>query len=61
MYFDGAGIADILWRMRLANIKTLSHYLQEVSAVTSLAAISSDAKLNIEVLSCAFDALLESL
>lgn len=35
-YYRGASVAELLWRMRLKNLATLSAYLQEVAALTSL-------------------------
>ena len=35
-YNTGVPIADLLWRLRLQHMKTLSHYLQEVAVATSL-------------------------
>ena len=46
-YHKGTPIADIQWRLRLKNMATLEHYLQEVSALTALSEASNDAKSNI--------------
>ncbi|CAE7384983.1 unnamed protein product [Symbiodinium sp. KB8] len=47
-YHKGTPIADIQWRLRLKNMATLEHYLQEVSALTALSEASNDAKSNIQ-------------
>ncbi|CAE7600178.1 unnamed protein product, partial [Symbiodinium necroappetens] len=47
-YHKGTPIADIQWRLRLKNMATLEHYLQEVAALTALSEASSDAKSNIQ-------------
>ena len=31
LYKQGLGILDILWALRLRNVETLQHYLQEIS------------------------------
>ena len=46
----GTGISDLLWRMRLQNQKTLSYYLQEMTAVSLLPMLSSESRANIAVL-----------
>ena len=47
-YHKATPIADIQWRLRLKNMATLEHYLQEVSALTALSEASNDAKSNIQ-------------
>lgn len=52
-------VASILWQMRLRNMQTLEHYLQEVAALNSLLCIPDKAKDYIRVLSAAFCEVLE--
>jgi hypothetical protein len=40
-YNRGTPIADLQWRLRLANMKTLQQYLQEVATATSLRNLSA--------------------
>lgn len=60
-YFDGAAIADLLWKMRIKHAQTLTHYLQEVSAAVSLKDISCGAQTNIKALCGVFDTIVDSL
>ena len=55
----GVPIADLMWKMRLAHAKTLGHYLQEVTAVSILPALSSTSRQKIAILQDAMRFLLE--
>ena len=56
----GVQIADILWKMRLAHQKTLSFYLQEVSASSVLPSLSFAARERIQLLRSLLPVLLQS-
>ena len=56
----GVPIANILWKMRLAHQKTLSFYLQEVSASSVLPSLSESARGNIQLLRSLLPALLKA-
>lgn len=57
-YADGCPISDLLWRMRIRNLETLSHYLQEVSAATSLADLPPTARESISTFSALYAVLI---
>ena len=57
-YLADVPIADILWRMRLQSANTLEHYLQEVSAASSLISLSSESRNRIRKLSDLYDTVL---
>ena len=59
LHLSGAGITDILWRMRLQHQKTLSFYLQEVTAASILPQLSSSVRDRISLLRGALPLLLE--
>jgi len=44
---SGLSIDGLLWRMRITSHQTLSHYLQEVVATTSLRSLNDEAKANV--------------
>ena len=46
----GVSINDILWKMRLQNQKTLSYYLQEMTAVSLLPMLGPETRANIAIL-----------
>lgn len=46
----GVPIADLLWRMRLQNVKTLSFYLQETSAMSILPALQPSVRQRVQLL-----------
>ena len=49
-YMDDVPIATLLWRMRIKQITTLSHYIQEVTAAVSLVDLDETDRLHIAVL-----------
>lgn len=51
LYRRGTAILDILWALRLKNVETLQHYLQEVSTKITLLDLPILAKNNITALS----------
>ena len=57
-YLSDVPIADLMWRMRLKNAQTLEHYLQEVTAASSLINLSVGARLRIQRLSDLYDVTL---
>lgn len=57
-YMADCPISDILWRMRLRSSQTLEHYLQEVTAASSLISLSGHARSNIAKLSGLYEAVL---
>lgn len=59
-YMQDTSIPELLWRMRIQNIKTLEHYLQEVTAATSLASLSETSRKYIEQLSGLYETVLAS-
>lgn len=46
----GDHISDIMWRMRLQNLKTLSYYLQETTAMSLLPSLSPTKRTTIQCL-----------
>ena len=56
----GTPIANILWKMRLAHQKTLSFYLQEVSASSVLPSLSESARENIQLLRSLLPVLIKT-
>eukprot|EP00435_Cladocopium_sp_Y103_P071851 s87_g38.t1 len=54
----GMHISDLLWRMRLQHVQTLSHYLQETTAISILPALPSDVRDRILALRTALPLLL---
>ena len=46
----GMPIADLLWRMRLQNVKTLSFYLQETTAMSILPALQPSVRQRVQLL-----------
>ena len=57
-YRNDEEIAKLLWKMRLRNIDTLQHYLQEVGAVSCFAELPSVSKGRIQDAALLFDLLL---
>ena len=54
-------IARLLWRMRLKNIETLQHYLQEVGAASLFAELPRDSQFRITQASQLFSSLLDAV
>ena len=54
-------IDTILWRMRIQNMKTLNHYLQEVAAVSVLGDLPLQARERIKAAAAYYPFLLASL
>ncbi len=46
----GLGINDLLWKLRLQHLKTLSFYLQETTAVSVLPSLSEEVRTRIQLL-----------
>lgn len=46
----GLGINDLLWKLRLQHLKTLSHYLQETTAVSVLPSLPEKVRTRIQLL-----------
>ena len=53
-YRRGRPVSDILWLMRLRHQQTLESYLQEVSALNTVAALPASAKSNVKLFSSIF-------
>ena len=53
LHRSGVSISDLLWRMRLQHQKTLSYYLQEVTASSILPSLRAEVRENIQVLQSA--------
>ena len=49
LYRSGVAILDILWALRLKNVETLQHYLQEISTHITMVDIPGCAKRTIQV------------
>lgn len=49
MYHRSVPIADILWRMRLRQVVTLEHYLQEAAASNLLLQLDTTVKRRLEI------------
>ena len=47
LYREGTPIMDILWALRLKNVETLQHYLQEISTQITMFDLSPAAKVSI--------------
>eukprot|EP00438_Fugacium_kawagutii_P014515 Skav224400 [mRNA] locus=scaffold2452:244095:248198:- [translate_table: standard] len=58
LYRRGTPIADILWTLRLKNIETLQHYLQEISTQITLVDLPVQCKLLVNGFSSCFPSLL---
>lgn len=56
----GTGIFDLMWRMRLAHQKTLTHYLQEVVASSILPSLPGDTRQKIIALQAALPIFLKA-
>ena len=54
-------IARLLWRMRLKNIETLQHYLQEVGAASLFAELPRDSQFRTTQASQLFSSLLDAV
>ena len=54
----GMHISDLMWRMRLQHVQTLTHYLQETTAISILPALSGDVRDKIQALRAALPLLL---
>ena len=54
-YQSGLSITDLMWKMRIRHTDTLQHYLQEASALVSLADLNPKAKTQILSLQTQFD------
>ena len=53
LHRNGVSIADLLWRMRLQHVKTLSYYLQEVTASSILPSLKLEIRKAIQTLQIA--------
>lgn len=53
LHRNGISIADLLWRMRLQHVKTLSYYLQEVTASSILPSLKVEIRKAIQLLQVA--------
>ena len=53
LHQTGTGIFDLMWRMRLAHQKTLTHYLQEVVASSILPSLPDETRQTIDALQVA--------
>ena len=60
LYMTGMSIQDLVWRMRLKQMHTLSHYVQEVAALASLASQPQECREAIKAASSFFDFILLS-
>ena len=56
-YEDDVAIPDIMWRMRLKDVTSLAHYLQEVAVLMSLRSLPPDSQLRLKETAALFDAL----
>ena len=59
-YRSGIALDRLLWKMRLKNLSTLEHYLQEVACDTLLVDLSQEARRRIEMFSSMFDLILQA-
>lgn len=59
-FLEGMGVSDLLWAMRLKQPITLSHYLQETVAISSLCDLSADAKSRIRLFASAYEPSLRA-
>ena len=59
LHRSGASISDLLWRMRLQHVKTLSCYLQEVTASSILPALENEIRKAIQTLQVALPFFVE--
>lgn len=57
-YRSGIGIADLMWRMRLKQVETLHHYLQELGAESVFIQLSSRSKKSVVAASALYEAFL---
>eukprot|EP00438_Fugacium_kawagutii_P034813 Skav226550 [mRNA] locus=scaffold421:226537:230826:- [translate_table: standard] len=57
LYRHGTPIADILWTLRLRNIETLQHYLQEISTQITMVDLPLRSKELVKAFSCYFSCL----
>eukprot|EP00438_Fugacium_kawagutii_P011433 Skav235906 [mRNA] locus=scaffold256:299189:305925:- [translate_table: standard] len=58
LYRRGTPIADILWTLRLKNIETLQHYLQEISTQITMVDLPSRCKLLVHCFGLCFSHLV---
>ncbi|CAE7833835.1 unnamed protein product, partial [Symbiodinium necroappetens] len=56
-YRKGVAVTEIQWRMRLKHLHTLEFYLQELGAVSALAALNSVASRRIKAAAACYDIL----
>ncbi len=60
LHKNGVGITELLWRLRLQHVRTLSHYLQEITAESILPSLVPAVRHKVQVLQTAMPAFLES-
>lgn len=58
LYRRGTPIADILWTLRLKNIETLQHYLQEISTQITMVDLPEKCKLLVHCFGLCFSQLV---
>ena len=59
-YRKGIAVTEIQWRMRLKHLHTLEFYLQELGAVSALAALDSAASRKVQAAAACYDVLASS-
>ena len=57
-YRSSGNITQLLWHMRIKNIETLQHYLQEVGAEAVLTQLSLSSRTSVKAASSLFEACL---
>lgn len=57
-YRNSGNITQLLWHMRIKNIETLQHYLQEVGAEAVLTQLSFSSRTSVKAASSLFEACL---
>jgi hypothetical protein len=59
-YNSGVSINDLMWRLRLQNVRTLNHYLQEVATATSLRTVRPACRENIAAAAALYNPLMRA-
>ena len=57
-YRSGIGIADLMWKMRLKQVETLHHYLQELGAESVFIQLSQKSRKSVVAASALYEAYL---
>lgn len=60
-YRANEDITNLLWRMRLKNLETLQHYLQEAGAISLFSNLPSKSKARVQAATSLYSSLLDGI